>query len=258
MLIKITRSCHNGCIHCCNDNKPCNEHMSLETFKEALLFAEKYDKNNIVGNEIAGGEPTEHPLFFQFLDTYFEVLGKNKLLTVATNGHYLLEHHEIIHEYLEKYPTLSFQITYDNRYYPKKLDITKRALRHKRIIIVTEIGKMYPQGRAVTNKLKVSDNIMCPPCFNLKLIMMQMKVNKLEDIFTTMRKMEKYCSPSIQFDGSIAFGEYDSCPKYCSIYDDEKTIINAISAFDCNGCPEAIKICEQKFLTGELKVRGVK
>ena len=33
MLIKITKSCHNGCIHCCNECVPSDEHMSLETFK---------------------------------------------------------------------------------------------------------------------------------------------------------------------------------------------------------------------------------
>ena len=257
MLIKITKSCHNGCTHCCNDSRPSDEHMTLQTFKDALNFAEKYDKNNITGNEIAGGEPTEHPLFLEFLDAYFEILGKNKILTVATNGHYLLEHSDVIHEYLEKYPSLIFQITYDNRYYPKKLDTTKRVLRHKRIYIVTEIGKMYPQGRAVSNNLKVTDNIMCPPCFNLKLILMQLGCNNLKDLFTTMRKMEKYCTPSIQWDGSIAFGEYDCCPKYCTIYDDEKTIINQIKNFDCNGCPEAIAICEEKTLSGKIKTRTV-
>ncbi len=54
MLIKITKSCHNGCTHCCNDSRPSDEHMTLQTFKDALNFAEKYDKNNITGNEIAG------------------------------------------------------------------------------------------------------------------------------------------------------------------------------------------------------------
>ena len=254
MLIKITRSCHNGCIHCCNDNKPSDEHMTLDTFKAALEFAEKYDKNNIIGNEIAGGEPTEHPLFLSFIDTYFEVLGKNKPLTVATNGHYLLEHSDIIHEYLDKYETLIFQITYDNRYYPKKLDITKRALRHKRIYIVTEIAKMFPKGRAITNNLKVTDNIMCPPCLNLTLVLKQLNSSSLSELIGTMRSANKYCIPSIQWDGSIAFGEYDGCPKYCTIYDDEQKILNTIRTFDCQGCKEAMDIFEERVKTGKLRM----
>lgn len=255
MLIKITKSCHNGCIHCCNDSKPSDEHMTLETFKDSLKFAEKYDKYNILGNEIAGGEPTENPLFLSFLDTYFEILGKNKPLTVATNGHYILENSDIVHEYLDKYPSLFFQVSYDNRYYPKKLDITKRVLRHKRIYIITEITHLYPQGRAITNNLKISDRIMCPPCINLKLIQEQTRSYKLRDIISYMRKNEKYCIPSIQFDGSIAFGEYDCCPKYCTIYDDEKTIVESIINFNCNDCSQAIEIFKSKIANGTIKLR---
>lgn len=258
MLIKITRSCHNGCIHCCNDNKPCDEHMTLDTFKDALLFAKKYDTNNIFGNEIAGGEPTEHPLFFEFIDTYYEMYDKNFPLTIATNGHFLLENADKIHKYLEKYKSLSFQVSYDNRYYPKKLDITKKALRHKRIIIVTEISHIYPQGRAITNNLKISDKIMCPPCVNLKLILEQINTSSLNTVIRTMRSINKFCTLSIQYNGDLAFGEYDSCPGYCNIYDSEEKILDNIKNFDCDGCKEASDIFLSKVLSGELNIRMVK
>ena len=257
MLIKITKSCHNGCIHCCNDSKPSDQHMTLDTFKQALKFSNEYDKFNLNGNEIAGGEPTEHPQFFEFIDTYYEFYNLDKPLTVASNGHFILEHSDEIHSYLDKYPSLIFQITYDNRYYPKKLDITKRALRHKRIMIVTEIGKLYPQGRAITNNLKVSDNIMCPPCLNLKLAYEQISKKSLSDILVNMRLLHKFCTPSIQYDGSIAFGEYDCCPSYCTIYDSEETILKHIVSFDCNNCSEAMDIFEEKMKNGTLKIRRV-
>ena len=255
MLIKITKSCHNGCIHCCNDSRPSDEHMTLDTFRDALIFAKKYDYMNPLGNEIAGGEPTEHPLFFEFIDEYYRFYNKKQILTVATNGHYLLENPDQIHEYLDKYPNLFFKLTYDNRYYPKKLDITKRALRHKRIMIATEVPSIYPQGRAVTNNLQISDKIMCPPCTNLKLALQQIPFKSLSNVLGAMRSVSKFCTPSIQWDGSIAFGEYDCCPKYCSIYDSEETILKCIEEFDCDGCKIASDIFWNKLLNGELKLR---
>lgn len=258
MLIKITRSCHNGCIHCCNDNKPCDDHMTLDTFKDALLFAKKYDTNNIIGNEIAGGEPTEHPLFFEFIDTYYEMYDKTFPLHIATNGHFLLEHPQEIHEYLDKYTGLFFQVTYDSRYYTKKLDITKRVLRHKKIMIVTEIEALYPAGRAITNNLKVSDKVMAPKCYNLKLLQEQLHDCNLNTLIGTLRRMNKFCTPSIQYNGDLAFGEYDSCPGYCNIYDSEEKILDNIKNFDCDGCKEASDIFLSKVLSGELKIRMVK
>ena len=256
MLIKITKSCHNGCIHCCNECVPSDEHMSLETFKDALEFTNKYDSNALYGDEIAGGEPTEHPQFFEFIDTYYEIMSEFKILTVATNGHFILEHPKEIHEYLDKYPFLFFQVTYDNRYYPKKLDITKRVLRHKRITIVTELEKLTPKGRAITNNLKVTDNVMAPPCMNVTLGLVQLNSKSLSELLKTLRRLNINCSPSIQVNGDIALGEFDSCPAFCSIYDSEETILNAIAnnTFEC--CPEIMAIFNEKVDSGQLKMKG--
>ena len=255
MLIKITKSCHNGCIHCCNDSKPSDEHMTIDTFIKALEFAEKYDSYNILGNELAGGEPTEHPQFFEFIDVYYTILGIKKPLTIATNGHFLLENPDKIHEYLDKYPFLNFQVTYDNRYYPKKLDITKRALRHKRIGIVTEVTHITPQGRAATNNLPIDNKVMGPSCTNLRLVSLQSPYRSLGKIIQILRQNNKYCTPSIQFDGGIAFGEYDCCPKLCTIYDTEEYILNKLDTLECDRCPIASKIMMEKSIAGNLKIR---
>lgn len=257
MLIDITKSCHNGCIHCCNDSTPSDCHMSLETFKDALEFSKKYDIYNMVSDELAGGEPMEHPLFFEFIDTYFEFFKDTRNLTIASNGHGILENPKKVHEYLDKYENLFFQITYDSRYYPKKLDTTKRALRHKRICIITEVSHIYPKGRAVTNNLKISDCVMSPPCINLKLLLMQLNEKSLVNVIKYLRLNNKFCIPSIHYDGSIAFGEYVTCPKYVSIYDDEKTIIDKMNNFDCHECKEALAIFEKRFMDGSLKLRNL-
>ena len=60
-----------GCSHCMNDAKPCNSHMTIETFRDALNFVIK----NCYGMAlITGGEPTEHPHFKTFLEEALEDL----------------------------------------------------------------------------------------------------------------------------------------------------------------------------------------
>lgn len=254
MLIKITKSCHNGCIHCCNDSKPCDEHMSLSTFLDVLSFCKKND-NNFIGHEFAGGEPFEHPNLWVFVEEYYNFFGKEKLLSIATNGHYMAENQQLVNNYLDKYPNLFFQVTYDERFYPKKLDTTKRIFHHKRVCVIDRLTHITPTGRAVTNKIKPTDNVMCPPCINLKLILEQYNVFTLNDLIKLLRKINKYCIPSIQWDGSIAFGEYDSCPKIVTIYDDDNKILKAIKDDDCNGCPETMEIFYSKIQNGDLKIK---
>jgi organic radical activating enzyme len=237
MLIKITKSCHNGCTHCFNDAKPSDEHMTLDTFKNVLEFCLKYD-NSCYGHMITGGEPTENPLFLSFIDYYYTVYPTNYILTVITNGHFMADNQEIIHEYFDKYPGLLFQVTYDKRYYPNKLDITKRIFHHKRVVVIQSIDRIDPKGRALTNKLEYNTN--CPKCFNLKLFLLQKPNIDLKSFFFELRhKINKQCIPCIQTDGYFAFGEYDCCPKIVSIYDKENDILTAIKNFDCKCCPEA-------------------
>lgn len=38
MIISITESCHMGCSHCMDDAKPCEKHMSMRTFQDAISF----------------------------------------------------------------------------------------------------------------------------------------------------------------------------------------------------------------------------
>jgi len=254
MLIKITKSCNNGCTHCCNDSKPSKEHMSLSTFKDVLHFCNKND-DNLMGHELAGGEPFEHPLIWEFVKEYFEYFGKDKILTIATNGHYLAENQQLVCEYLDKYPGLFFQVTYDKRFYPKKLDTTKRIFHNKKVGLIDNLTHICPVGRAVQNKIEATDNVMSPPCYNLRIILKQLYRPTLKDFIMTLRSCNKYCIPSIQWDGYIAFGEYDHCPKHVSIYDEENKILKAIEEDDCQGCPETIELFISRFKNGDLKLK---
>lgn len=59
MYVQITTRCNMKCRHCCFSCTENGEDMSFETFKNCLEFDEYIS--------IGGGEPTIHPLFWQFI-----------------------------------------------------------------------------------------------------------------------------------------------------------------------------------------------
>ena len=238
MLIKITESCHGACSHCMNNAVPCDRHMTIKRFTEVIEFCLRYDVA-MLGDTITGGEPSENPCFDEFIHTYYQMRPLSTPLCITTNGHWIVERPDEAHDMLERYPYLTYQVTYDSKYYPNKLDITKRALRHNRIVIITDVGKIYPQGRAVTNNLKRDAN--CPKCFNVMLMMMQSNGTLSGMLYALRLKAQKFCIPAIHYDGGIGLGESDLCPMFCSIYDSEQDIIDTILHHNCNGCYEALE-----------------
>ena len=240
MLIKITECCSNGCKHCMNNNIKCERHMSIDTFVDTLKFCKKYD-DNIFGNMICGGEPSEHPDFEKFIDIYYQMYNPNFcLLSVLTNGHWILEDYDLFERLTSKYRMLMFQVTYDERYYPRKLDITDKRLQSKRIEIVTEVRNIYRQGRAITNNLPMGEACKGPKCANIRLMLKQRPNFNLSKLLFEMRYgINRHCTPAIHYNGGIGLGESDLCPTPCNIYSSEEDILNSILNCKCTNCKEA-------------------
>lgn len=76
MYIQITTRCNMNCWHCGFDCTEEGEDMSLETFRKAIQWEEE-------SLTIGGGEPTLHPLFWQFIG---ESLAVSNYVWLATNG----------------------------------------------------------------------------------------------------------------------------------------------------------------------------
>lgn len=76
MYIQITTRCNMACEHCGFDCSEAGDDMDIETFRNAL----EHDGESVV---IGGGEPTIHPLFWQFIG---ESLAATDYLWLATNG----------------------------------------------------------------------------------------------------------------------------------------------------------------------------
>lgn len=80
MYIKITNRCNMNCAHCSANSGPRGKHMSLKTYRKALIFAES--RGSIVS--LGGGEPTIHPSFWQM---FGEAMASDaEGVWLATNG----------------------------------------------------------------------------------------------------------------------------------------------------------------------------
>ena len=242
MLLKITEKCSMGCSHCMNSATENGEHMSLDVFKDAVDFI---IRNNVYHSIfISGGEPTEHPMFPFFMGYLLGELTKRNLksvITIATNGFWIIESEEnmkcaknIAAGYKDVH--FQFQVSTDSRYYPKKLDTTKRIWREEGFTLCKDcVQFMYPQGRAKENNL-TPWRFTASKCFNVRAITKQLPDPTIENVIMTLLQRGKFCTPSIRIDGSISLGESDLCPKCASIYDKEEEIIQKIKDFKCNGC----------------------
>lgn len=230
-----------GCPHCMDDCKPDGKHMTLETLEASLDFI---IKNNIYHSIIVtGGEPTEHPDFLLFMKVITDTLAKHKLksiVTVTTNGFWILENEsnrEAAKQMINGSSDVQvvFQVSADSRYYPKRLDVTKRIWRENGFVLCDNcIEHIYPIGRAKTNNIPWSAK--ASKCFNLRALTKQLPSPTLENIIWTLALKGKFCTPTIKINGDIVLGESILCPKCASIYDKPEDIIQKIKDFKCNGC----------------------
>ena len=87
MLLKITEKCSINCTHCMNRATADGEHMTKQTFDDALDFL--LDNNACDVVTITGGEPTEHPEFSKLmwkLISKMEYEERPCIVNITTNG----------------------------------------------------------------------------------------------------------------------------------------------------------------------------
>ena len=241
MLIHITEKCSMGCPHCMDDARADGKHMSFEVFEKAVDFVIRNDIYH--GLIITGGEPTEHPEFLMFMNYLIVSLAKKNLqsiIAVTTNGMWLLEDSENVNAAKalirsSRDVQLSFQVSTDTRYYPKKLDTTKRLWREPGFVLCTDcVEAIYPQGRALSNKIPYK--AIGSKCFNVRALSKQLPAPTLNSIVMELGRRGKFCTPAIRVDGSIGLGESRLCPACAGIDDTEQDVIRKIQEFKCDGC----------------------
>lgn len=77
----ITNKCNENCPHCMECSNPQGAEMQESTFANAMKFADFIGSNVIT---LSGGEPTLHPLFYDFCKKINFIY--KKLFTICTNG----------------------------------------------------------------------------------------------------------------------------------------------------------------------------
>jgi MoaA/NifB/PqqE/SkfB family radical SAM enzyme len=80
MYIRITSRCNMTCAHCAYNCTAKGADMSLKTYEAALKFSSDMGDESV---SIGGGEPTMHPLFWQFLGL---AMADFEYVWMATNG----------------------------------------------------------------------------------------------------------------------------------------------------------------------------
>ena len=219
MLVKITERCSMQCSHCLENAGPEGYDMSMETFVKVVDFIHR---NELVFMLMSGGEPTDHPLFCDFVN-----LAKSKLkISVLSNGLFWKDEKR-----REEYMALGvqFQIINDPKYYPIRVD----RIEHPNVMFDDKImAPITPIGRAKTNDLQAGR--MSPLCFNLRSA-----VRTFGDFYSAvmfLRQKGKMCIPSIITDGGIVAGESRFCHRIGTVDSSNLELTLGLTQMRCNYC----------------------
>lgn len=228
------------CSHCMNSSNVKGKHMTMETLIRAVRFANDHQVKMLI---ISGGEPTYHPEFKEFMD--YVTRHFHGMITVTTHGMYVAEPNGTA--WFEQYPQVMFQITNDERYYPKPLpDEAEQLCKPFKNVVICEAigGEIYPQGRALRYLNVTYKKSKCKgtKCFNLRSISHHVSTYNLTQVIEMLEGAGKFCTPSIKTNGSIAMGESELCPSIGNVLETGPTIYRRILESQCNDCQMLTKL----------------
>lgn len=236
MLLRITDHCMMACNHCFINATPKGKHMDFKVVMQSVTLANKLGVKALL---ISGGEPTDHPNYFDIIDyVKFNYSGQ---VIVISHGLFIDDK-----EYREKvfgqYKDVMFQITNDKRYYPKQLNrITAGNIerKHKNVSFIWKIGgELYPQGRA-RKHMGITDDtakVKGTRCFNLRSIVNSVMEPSIAEAISMLELRGRFCTPSININGSIAMGESNQCPETATVTESIDLITQRFKESQCNDC----------------------
>jgi MoaA/NifB/PqqE/SkfB family radical SAM enzyme len=142
MVIMLTYRCSLDCDHCLvSKTGPGAEHMSKETLEETLRVFKKIGSNDL---GIAGGEPLEHPLFWEVVKTLRDAaLEHGFIVRVGTSGALLRGRLAEI----KSLAPVAFQVTADFRFYPQ-LDFVDELRALKNVKVISYLSSIYVGEKA--------------------------------------------------------------------------------------------------------------
>jgi hypothetical protein len=225
-----------GCSHCAINAGPDGKHMPMAIFEQALKFISWTGFPFIM---LTGGEPTLHPEFMEILQM---AVNKKLKTLLLSNGSFL--ENDILTKRILKTGVL-IQITNDDRFYPQRVPV----ISHPQIMYENRIRLVSPFGRALTNKIETKRQ--SPTCFNLRSV-----TRNVRDFIAgvqLLRGVQKFCTPSINIDGSIAAGEMNTCTTFGTVYDSNLALTNNLCSMTCKKCGLVNNLpAQHKEVIGEL------
>lgn len=238
MLIQITNRCHMGCRHCMQDSNPNGRHMTTETFLDVLAFCRKAQPMVV---NVTGGEPTEHPLWYEFARK-MQGLPSVKALSILTNGAWIEDRKTRIDmAKLVRSGKGSVKVqVYSNPKYYRDHNWTVAHERQFRSIGCTPVFSspifMQDLGRARKNCTEeVEESGHVPSCINSHLIAMQAR--SMRNFFEMCVGAAKFCRPLIDPDGGIHMSESWLCPAVAHVSDGVDAAFRKMRASrPCGGC----------------------
>lgn len=227
MLVRISNRCTMGCRHCMIDaSDPDGDHMSLDIFGQMLDFVEACKVKVLT---ISGGEPFEHPNIDTILKTCAEFHKRTRtVVTVCSNGLFALDEEKFK---LAERCGLVIQVTNDKRYYGRDLWLIKHKFDRPLMCFEDRIRIIVPCRR--TRENKITSTRMSPMCFNLRSAVRQFGFEKG---IVVLEVNGKYCTPSVNIDGSIVAGEADTCFGIGDIYMKPGDMTESVLQMRCSRC----------------------
>lgn len=222
MLIQITNKCHEGCAHCMQCSNPHGEHMDMTNFKNALRFARFLGVSSYI---ITGGEPTEHPQFYEFCEALNRFIKGSKVVggfSITSNGTWFPERKAEMEELAKLDHYVGMQV-YTN---PKWYKDTSFILEHKdeidaipKVFVDThEIQSMQDLGRAKTNEqaqIEVANNRYHMSCLNGHLLFKQ--TSSTRKLTGLDRQPGVMCKPCVDYKGNVHLSESHLCQSFGNV-----------------------------------------
>lgn len=261
MLIQITNHCTLGCPHCMQCASENGQHMSPEVFAKALEFGAWSD--NYIYN-ISGGEPTEHPMFEQFIEQLAAHIAAHPhpkmqdfpVFTIESNGEWIRSTQKVqAVKRILKQPRLvglqisSFRGLYSNYNFIQKYKQKVKALSRKVCIADERIISMQDLGRAHTTtdssiRQQIDNNPYYMSCLNGCLASKQ--VGTLNEAIDGFMSRGHSCKPLVDWQGNVHWSESICCPSYGNVLTDPfetiwKNLKNALPCGKCHGYKNLLK-----------------
>jgi MoaA/NifB/PqqE/SkfB family radical SAM enzyme len=214
----------------------CDKFMTEDMFRKVIDFNLKYDPTIT----ITGGEPTENPNFWKFMDIVADKISKRPsiFVTVCTNGmNFTNEDIPKMRDLRNKAGSknyIYYQVTHVPKYYPIPIDLSLDVFKEPTVTIAEQIEYLQYAGRAKNHPEWKFFQPSGPKCFNIRSMIRNGMI--FQDTISQLRSMGKFCTPQISYDGHIKVGEATLCPDVAHITDSDSLILRKIRSFTGSGC----------------------